>query len=431
MNRYRLNVEWVNMRETRSDTIKYDNMEMTPQGFLRFPVFAGRDGIQIYMNRDGDIVRELRPTDEVFREETMDSLKHVPCTNEHPEEMVNPENSKELMVGFGSGEVAKVSKDGVNYMKTVVTITDAETIADIQKGKVEVSLGYDVKIEEESGVWNDIPYDSIQRDIMINHLAIVDKGRAGPEVRLRKDRYDAITVELDSDKSYDKNKPEVSMAKMKIGDKEFEVEQDVKDAFSKAMKDMEEKMSDMKKDMDKEKEDMDKEKEDMEKEKDESEKKADSLRKENDKLQAKLDSLTDENEDLKSKTHMDSDSVSKLVRERAALEKVATKVLEKETVEKLDSMKTMEIKKAVIKASTKREVNLDEKSEEYVNARYDAIAENVDTSAISTKKASETFKPTEKKDGDDEAPDWRKNREDNMRKDSERWMQPIGKHSGK
>ena len=42
-----------------------------------------------------------------------------------------------------------------------------------------MSLGYNLDLIEEPGEWNGEKYDAIQTNIRINHLAIVDKARAG------------------------------------------------------------------------------------------------------------------------------------------------------------------------------------------------------------------------------------------------------------
>ena len=55
-----------------------------------------------------------------------------------------------------------------------------------------MSLGYKVDLEEVPGVWQGQAYDAVQRNIVINHLAIVRSGRAG-NARLNLDRLDAVS----------------------------------------------------------------------------------------------------------------------------------------------------------------------------------------------------------------------------------------------
>ena len=63
-------------------------------------------------------------------------------------------------------------------------IHDADVL---KRGLRELSLGYDCDLEENPGTWNGMPYDCIQRNIRINHLAIVDEARAGHQTRLNLD----------------------------------------------------------------------------------------------------------------------------------------------------------------------------------------------------------------------------------------------------
>ena len=57
-------------------------------------------------------------------------------------------------------------------------------------GLKELSLGYNLTLEETPGVWNGQEYDAIQRDIRINHLALVREARAGDQARLNIDGRD-------------------------------------------------------------------------------------------------------------------------------------------------------------------------------------------------------------------------------------------------
>ena len=66
-----------------------------------------------------------------------------------------------------------------------VIIHDTDAVKDT--GLRELSCGYNLRLEETPGVWEGQPYDAIQRDIEINHLALVDKARAGEQARLNVD----------------------------------------------------------------------------------------------------------------------------------------------------------------------------------------------------------------------------------------------------
>ena len=75
-------------------------------------------------------------------------------------------------------------QDGDNVRaEIIIHNTDAMK----QSGLRELSLGYNLRLEETPGVWEGQPYDAIQRDIVINHLALVGQARAGEQARLNID----------------------------------------------------------------------------------------------------------------------------------------------------------------------------------------------------------------------------------------------------
>lgn len=389
----------------RFDTLKLDGVRRTEAGFLRFDVYAGRTGIQKYRRVDGSVIREYRPAEEVFRGETLDSLRGAPLTDDHPKEFVTPQNARDLMRGFTGDTIERVKSDkepGIEFQKTSVTVTDQDTIDKIERGKVEVSLGYRVQLDETPGEFNGERYDFRQTDILVNHLALVDKARGGEEVRLRLDG-DAILV--DEDGSYEN--PKEDKMKVKIGDREFDVE----DGLGKAIKGMQDEMSKLKKKM-------------------ESKGDNEADKAELDKLQAKVDHL--EEELVKAKESAKTVNLDAL-KERRKLEKVAEKCLDEETFKKIDEMSETDIRKAVIEAECPN-VKLDGKSEVYIEARFDQIAETLDTSQKEHEEAGETVSKKRKEDGEEiqdgsEEEQVRKKREASMKADTEAWKQPVGSYS--
>ena len=174
--------------------LRYDRAtikaEVTDEGFLVDSPIVGRVGIQLYKNADGSVRREFRPPEEVFNSDSLNSFVGKPITDGHPAEMVNSKNAKSLLVGAIHTEG---KQDGENVVAGI-TIHDADMIDKVMNGgKRELSLGYKLDIEEIAGEWNGQQYDAIQRNIRINHLAIVPRGRAG-NARLNLDRLDAESV---------------------------------------------------------------------------------------------------------------------------------------------------------------------------------------------------------------------------------------------
>jgi len=175
---------------------RYDLVDIrasiTDEGYLVDTPVVGRVGIQVYRRADGSIVRELRLPDEVFDRESLASFAGKPITDEHPIDPVNAKNARDVTVGVIQGEGIR---SGDNVIAPVI-IHDGAVIDKIVSGeKRELSLGYTVTLDETPGVWNGQEYDAIQRNIRINHLAVVPRGRAG-NARLNLDRHDAVLVNV-------------------------------------------------------------------------------------------------------------------------------------------------------------------------------------------------------------------------------------------
>lgn len=158
----------------------------TADGYLVAQAKAARSGVQIYAGRevgkpDVESVRVYRPAEEVFAEASLASYPHKPLTNDHPAEPVTSANYRDLAIGH-IGEA--VTRDG-DYVRLELMITDAAAIAAIEEGKRELSAGYEATLDFTAGETPDgEAYDARQSAIRINHVAIVEIGRAGPEARI-------------------------------------------------------------------------------------------------------------------------------------------------------------------------------------------------------------------------------------------------------
>lgn len=144
-------------------------------GFLFDSPVVGRTGIQLYRNNDGTIRKEYRPPDEVFSADSLKSFVGKPITIGHPAQGVKSGDG-----GIVGAIVSEAWRDG-NTVRVKVVVHDSAAINQIESGALkELSLGYRVDRDMTSGTTDDgQTYDAIQRNIRINHLAIVDKGRAG------------------------------------------------------------------------------------------------------------------------------------------------------------------------------------------------------------------------------------------------------------
>ena len=181
----------------RYDFVQVSNPRIDSKtGILRCRGTIARIGVQDYRDVDGSIRREFRPPDEV--EKSAKSFETQPITLDHPPEMVNASNSRQYMRGLSG----VVQFDGA-LLSTELTVTDEEAVEAAQTTHRQLSNGYDCDIDYTPGVWENQPYDCIQRNIRGNHIALVERARAGDVAKLHLDsandfRQDsAIAVRLD------------------------------------------------------------------------------------------------------------------------------------------------------------------------------------------------------------------------------------------
>lgn len=158
-------------------------------GFLyvyRVPIAGAM--VQKYVKSDGSEEMEAKLPEEILSDSTVSSANSKPVTDGH-HGLVTKDNSHDLMKGFtaSNGHV-----EG-NMLYNDITITDPNLISQIKNGsKRELSIGFETQMDPTSGTYNGTRYDAVQRNIRINHVAVVPKGRAGHEVRLIGDSAEAV-----------------------------------------------------------------------------------------------------------------------------------------------------------------------------------------------------------------------------------------------
>ena len=163
-------------------TLKPANVDSA--GFLRADAFVTRTGVFQYQCFDGSIVREYRPPAEVFKPESLATFDRIPVTDDHPPVMVNATNATAYAKGT-TGE--KPAIEGT-YVACSLVVYDQALIDKMHSGKVQVSIGYDCDVVFDAGISPEgEPYDAYQTNIIANHVAIVDAGRAGPGASVRMD----------------------------------------------------------------------------------------------------------------------------------------------------------------------------------------------------------------------------------------------------
>lgn len=139
----------------------------------------------------------LRPEEEIDNPETVESFNAVPFIDNHE------------MLGEGFTKYDKRPAGGVvfNVKSTNGIMTGdfkifSEQLKDeIANGKKELSLGYLCNYEPETGVYKGQAYDYVQRNLRGNHIALVERGRMGADVRVydKAITMDEMPVDIDDD----------------------------------------------------------------------------------------------------------------------------------------------------------------------------------------------------------------------------------------
>lgn len=171
-------------RVRRLDSIKLDQNDktyFTNEGYLIDHPILTSCGIFEYTNPDGSIRRELRLPEHVFAEESLKTYKGKPIIITHEAGVVNKGNVDREQIGT---ILTDGYQDG-DDVRAEIIIHDTDAMKEC--GLKELSLGYNLDLVEEPGTWNGEPYDAIQTNIAINHLALVASARAGEQARLNID----------------------------------------------------------------------------------------------------------------------------------------------------------------------------------------------------------------------------------------------------
>lgn len=323
-------------------TYKITKREYMDNGFLKVPGRVARTGIQEYLacelGLDGDpmrVIKVMRPEDEVFNSDSLSSYNGVDVTIEHPSKFVDSESYNKI----SKGTTLDAVRDG-DFVKANLIVKSKDAIRAIESGKVELSAGYSATYDEAP---EDEPYDFIQRNIIINHVAIVDKARAGRQARL----FDTNNPNL----------PENTMKKVVLDSgRSVELEDGatatlIQDSFDRLNKQFED-----------------------------SAKELETVKATSD---AQAEKITKLEEELKSAT--DSESLNKRIAEVATVKESALKIAGKDFA--CDSVDLVTIKREALKL-VRDSIDWDQKDESYVNAAFDF--------------ADADMKKSDKKDEDDE-----------------------------
>jgi len=181
----------------RFDIATLEKPQIDHNGFLTAKAVLTRTGVFEYRRADGTRTRELRAPEEVFNKDSLETLTHRPFTDGHPVQgRVTAKNARQLQRGM---VISNPEVDG-NLVRADILVTDQGSIDKIMREKNPVraiSCGYDIDLVKKDGEFEGERFDHEQTKIIYNHVALVPRGRAGPEARLRVDADDGAVEDID------------------------------------------------------------------------------------------------------------------------------------------------------------------------------------------------------------------------------------------
>lgn len=177
----------------------------TPEGFLVcYDVPIARTGAMVYSKSEAGVMPWLsemgfdgsgnlrieRDAAEVFREETLASAHGKPVTIDHPADFVNPDNWQVLAKGT-TQNVRRGEREQADLLLADLLITDQEAIEFVESGALrQISCGYDAEYSQVASG------SGRQKNIIINHIALVRRGRAGARCMIMDAQHEASPAEL-------------------------------------------------------------------------------------------------------------------------------------------------------------------------------------------------------------------------------------------
>jgi len=339
-------------------------------GRIRADAYISRTGVFIYVDSKGKISREYRPPEEVFSEETLDSFALVPVTDEHPHEKVTSRNASKYTRGsLGETVVRDLEND---HVKSALTVFDEILIKKIEGGKTEISSGYSMEPDHTPGVTPEGErYDLVQRKIRGNHVAVVTAGRAGKTVSIRMDGKsfiddddDSAYMRTDSLSCEDGEMPSVDtivQGLQSIFSRQGERTMAGTDDLPKLAEALTQ-VSTLTIKVDS-----------LEKSLVEANKTRDAEKLRADKAEAERDTLKETSEKLVKDHAEEIKAIPGKLRARMAIETQASSVMGKDY--KTDGLTDRKVKEDIVKKLTNKDIPSD-KSDDYVDFRYDSVMES-------------------------------------------------------
>lgn len=148
------------------------------------------------------IYNVFRPEEELKKAETIQSLNGVPLQLEHHDDTAEKPAQYTRIGATGTDACFEFP-----YLSNSLHFFNQKAIDLIESGeKCELSIGYDCEIHKENGEYMGQPYDFVQRNIKIQHVALVECGRAGADVKVSDSKEIILNSEKTEVKQMDKEK---------------------------------------------------------------------------------------------------------------------------------------------------------------------------------------------------------------------------------
>ncbi|MGI1245668.1 DUF2213 domain-containing protein [Raoultella ornithinolytica] len=183
------------LQETQVNVDAIKQWEITPEGYLQIDIPIARPGVLVYDRKRGDAftAKEYRSADELFNQDSMNTLIGKPVTVSHPRGgLVTSKNYRAVSAGV----VTAVMRQGDELIARAL-VQDEKSIRLIQQGKDlrGASAGYqcDEKTKETGLSPDGQTFDTVQKGINYNHLSIV----RNPRVKTATFNLDGEPMELE------------------------------------------------------------------------------------------------------------------------------------------------------------------------------------------------------------------------------------------
>lgn len=351
----------------------------TGEGFLKARISIARPGVFPYTKSDGSISYEAKLPNDLYSKSTMNSIIGAPIADKHPpgEKLITTENYKEYAKGNISNPVINFD---TKEIEAIATLYDSELIKKVKANKQnQASIGYTYIPSLENGYYDGEKYDSSDQNIIINHIALEEYGRAGENIKIHLDKKNK-EAEIMPKWNVEGNDTSNSFTYRKFdGSTDIQVAAEIHQELMSIKNDSKEKAKEivaLKAEIDS----LEKEKEQIKKDNEEN---AD-----NKELEAKLEIANDKAKEWEKKYDALNLSIPEIV-EKSSNEKFELAAFAKSVDPeiKLDGLTNKEIKIQIIAKGLpfKAGIKTDSLTDEIIDARYDAACELLRVKASESK----------------------------------------------